>query len=33
MKRAKIGEDPLRVLKFSTVTSTINKYKQKSGAS
>jgi hypothetical protein len=33
MERAKIGEDLLRVLQFSIVTSTFNKYKQKCGAS
>jgi hypothetical protein len=33
MEREKIGENPLKVLKFSTVFSTFNKYKQKRGTS
>jgi hypothetical protein len=33
MKRAKIEEDLVRVFKFSTVTLTFNKYKQKCCAS
>jgi hypothetical protein len=33
METAKIGEDPQRDCKLSTVPSTFNKYKQKCGAS
>jgi hypothetical protein len=33
MERAKIGEDPLRVFKISTVPLTFNKYEQKRFAS
>jgi hypothetical protein len=29
LERAKIGEEPLKVLKLSTVSSTYNKYEQK----